>query len=63
LVINDDPYFWTNKFIEMTIVLVEIRKRFSWRCCLWMTQGKGIVIGLSILPAKVSSGEMTELLE
>jgi hypothetical protein len=26
LVINDDPYFWTNKFIEMVIVLVEIRK-------------------------------------
>ena len=26
MVINDDPYFWTNKFIEMVIVLVEIRK-------------------------------------
>jgi hypothetical protein len=26
LIINDDPYFWTNKFIEMVIVLVEIRK-------------------------------------
>jgi hypothetical protein len=30
LVINDDPYFWTNKFIEMVIVLVEIRKSLSW---------------------------------
>jgi hypothetical protein len=29
LVINDDLYFWTNKFIEMVIVLVEIRKSFS----------------------------------
>jgi hypothetical protein len=47
----------------MIIVLVEIRKIFSWRCCLWMTQGKGIVIGLSILPVKVISGEMTELLD
>jgi hypothetical protein len=27
--INDDPYFWTNKFIEMVVVLVEIRKRLS----------------------------------
>jgi hypothetical protein len=48
LIINDDPYFWTNKFIEMIIVLVEIRKRFSWRSRLWMAQGKGIMIGLSI---------------
>jgi hypothetical protein len=63
LVINDDPYFWNNKFIEIIIVLVETRKKISWRCCLWMTQGKGIVIGLSILPVKVISGEMTELLE
>jgi hypothetical protein len=29
LVINDDPYFCTNKFIEMVIVLVEIRKSLS----------------------------------
>jgi hypothetical protein len=29
LVINDDPYFWTNKFIEIIIVLVEIRKSLS----------------------------------
>jgi hypothetical protein len=29
LVINDDPYFWTNKFIEIVIVLVEIRKSLS----------------------------------
>jgi hypothetical protein len=29
LVINDDPYFWTNKFIEMVIVLVKIRKSLS----------------------------------
>jgi hypothetical protein len=63
LVINDDPYFWINKFIEMIIVLVEIRKRFSCRYCLWMTQDKGIMIGLSILPVKVISGEMTGLLE
>jgi hypothetical protein len=28
-----------------------------------MTQGKGIVIGLSILTVKVISGEMIELLE
>jgi hypothetical protein len=28
-----------------------------------MTQCKGILIGLSILPIKVISGEMTELLE
>jgi hypothetical protein len=45
LVINDDPYFWSNKFIEMVVVLVKIRKRFSQRYCLWMTQGKGIFIG------------------
>jgi hypothetical protein len=63
LVINDDPYFWTNKFIEMIIVLVEIRKIFSWRYCLWMAQGKGIMIGLSILPVKVISGEITGFLE
>jgi hypothetical protein len=44
-------------------VLVEIRKRFSWRYYLWMAQGKGIVIGLSILPVKVISGEITEFLE
>jgi hypothetical protein len=47
----------------MIIVLVKIRKIFFWRCCLWMTQGKGIVIGLSILTVKVISGEMIELLE
>jgi hypothetical protein len=47
----------------MIIVLVEIRKRFSCRYCLWMTQDKGIMIGLSILPVKVISGEMTGLLE
>jgi hypothetical protein len=29
LVINNDPYFWTNNFLEMVIVSVEIRKRFS----------------------------------
>ncbi len=29
MVINDGPYFWTNKFIEMVIVLVEIRKSLS----------------------------------
>jgi hypothetical protein len=45
LVINDNRYFWTNIFIEMIIVLVEIRKIFSWRCCLWMTQGNCILIG------------------
>jgi hypothetical protein len=39
----------------MIIVLAEIRKRFSWRYCLWMAQGKGIVIVLSILPIKVIS--------
>jgi hypothetical protein len=59
LVINDDPYFWTKKFIEMIIVLVEIRKIFSWRYCLWMAQGKGTVRGLSLLLVKVISGEMT----
>jgi hypothetical protein len=32
----------------MIIVLVEIRKIFSWRYRLWMTQDKGIMIGLSI---------------
>jgi hypothetical protein len=63
LVINDDPYFWIDKFIEMIIVLVKMRKTFSWRCYLWMTQDKGIVIGLSILPVKVISGEMTGFLE
>jgi hypothetical protein len=47
----------------MTVVLVEIRKIFSWRYCLWMTQGKGIGIGLSFLPVKVISEEMTEFLE
>jgi hypothetical protein len=47
----------------MVIVLVKIRKRFSRRCYLWMTQDKGIVIGFSILPIKVISGEMTGLLE
>jgi hypothetical protein len=47
----------------MITVLVEIRKIFSWRCYLWMTQGKGIVIGLSILSVKVISGEMTGFLE
>jgi hypothetical protein len=55
--------FWTNKFIEMVVVLVEIRKIFSWRCCSWMTQDKCIFIGFSILPIKVINGEMTELLE
>jgi hypothetical protein len=54
---------WTNKFIEMLIVLVEIRKSFSQRCHFWMAQGKDIVIGFSILPVKVISGEMTRLLE
>jgi hypothetical protein len=54
---------WTNKFIEMVIVLVEIRKSFFRRCYFWMTQGKGIMIGFSILPVKVISGEMTGLLE
>jgi hypothetical protein len=43
----------------MIIVLVEIRKIFFWSCYLWMTQDKGIVIGFSILPVKVISGEMT----
>jgi hypothetical protein len=47
----------------MIIGLVEIRKRFSWRYCLWMAQGKGIVVGLSILLVKVISGEMTGFLE
>jgi hypothetical protein len=47
----------------MIIVLVKIRKIFSQRCCLWMTQGKDIVIGFSILPVKVISEEMTGLLE
>jgi hypothetical protein len=47
----------------MLIVLVEIRKSFSQRCCFWMTQGKDIVIEFSILPIKVISGEMTGLLE
>jgi hypothetical protein len=47
----------------MIIVLVKIRKIFSWRCCLWMTQCKGIVIELSILMVKVISREMTRLLE
>jgi hypothetical protein len=47
----------------MIIVLVEIKKRFSWRYCVWMAQGKGIVIELSILPVKVISGEMTVFLE
>jgi hypothetical protein len=47
----------------MVIVLVEIRKNFSQRCYFWMTQDKCIVIGFSILPVKVISGEMTELLE
>jgi hypothetical protein len=55
--------FWTNKFTEMVIVLLKIRKRFSRRCCLWMTQGKGILIGFSILLVKVISGEMIGLLE
>jgi hypothetical protein len=55
--------FWTNKFNEMVIVLVEIRKSFSQRCYFWMTQDKCIVIEFSILPVKVISGEMTELLE
>jgi hypothetical protein len=54
---------WTNKFIEMLIVLVEIRKSFFRRCCFWMTQGIGIVIVFSILPVKVISEEMTGLLE
>jgi hypothetical protein len=47
----------------MIIVLVNIRKRFCQRCCLWMGQGKGILIGFSILSVKVISGEMTGLLE
>jgi hypothetical protein len=61
--INDNSYFLTHKFIEMIIVLVKIRKRFSRGCYLWMTQDKGILISFSILPVKVISGEMTELLE
>jgi hypothetical protein len=32
LVMNDDTYFWTNKFLEMVIVLVEIRKKISQKC-------------------------------
>jgi hypothetical protein len=55
--------FLANKFIEVIVVLVEIRKRLSQRYCLWMTQGKGIFIGFSILSVKVISGEMTKLLE
>jgi hypothetical protein len=55
--------FWTNKFIEMVIVLVEIRKSLSQRCCFWMTQDKCIMIGFFFLPVKVISGEMTGLLE
>jgi hypothetical protein len=55
LIINDDPYFWTNRFIEMVVVLVKIRKRFSRISCLLMTQGKYISIGFSILPVKVIS--------
>jgi hypothetical protein len=47
----------------MVVVLVEIRNRFSRRYCLWMTQGKGIFIGFSILLVKVISGEVTESLE
>jgi hypothetical protein len=47
----------------MIIVLVEIWKIFSWRYCLWMAQGKCIVIELSILLVKVISGEMIRLLE
>jgi hypothetical protein len=47
----------------MIIVLVEIRKSLSRRCCFWMTQGKGIMIGFFFLSVKVISGEMTELLE
>jgi hypothetical protein len=61
--INDDSYFLTHKFIEMIIVLVKIRKKISRGCYLWMTQDKGILISFSILPVKVISGEMTELLE
>jgi hypothetical protein len=44
-------------------VLVEIRKIFSRRYCLWMTQAKGIFIGFSILPVKVISRQITRLLE
>jgi hypothetical protein len=47
----------------MIIVLVEIRTKFSRRCRLWMAQGKGILIGLSILLVKVINGEMTGFLE
>jgi hypothetical protein len=47
----------------MVVVLVEIRKIFPQRYCLWMTKGKGIFIGFSILPVKVISGEMIGLLE
>jgi hypothetical protein len=47
----------------MIIVLVEISKRFYWRYCLWMAQGKGILIGLSILPIKVISREVIGVLE
>jgi hypothetical protein len=52
LIINDDPYFWTNRFIEMVVVLVKIRKRFSRISCLLMTQGKYISIGFSILRSR-----------
>jgi hypothetical protein len=47
----------------MVILLVEIRKYFSQRCFLWMTQSKGIVIGFFILLIKVISEEMTGLIE
>jgi hypothetical protein len=47
----------------MIIVLVGLRKRFSWRYCLWVAQGKGSVIGLSILLVNVISGEITDFLE
>jgi hypothetical protein len=36
---------------------------FSDMLLIWMTQGKCILIGFSILPVKVISGEMTGLLE
>jgi hypothetical protein len=55
--------FLANKFIEVIVVLVEIRKRLSQRYCLWMTQGKCIFIGFSILPVMEISEEMTGLLE
>jgi hypothetical protein len=38
-------------------------EKFFLEMLLWMTQSKGIVIGFSISPVKVISGEMAGLLE